>query len=127
MGVTVLSARLTSVMGTRLRRVAVHHRCLPEKPFSAALRPSRHKGQRCQQTIDPEGEPTFVSRFQVFISDFPLFFSGSSAKPVAVWRRLKILGFCSKSAKYQDCRLLAPGLVGRTDIFFFVLEGQREK
>lgn len=35
-GVIVLSAHFTSVTGTRLLRVAVYHRCLPEKPFSGA-------------------------------------------------------------------------------------------
>lgn len=42
------------------------------------------KANAVSRQLIRRGEPAFLSRFQVFISDFPLFLSGSTAKPVVV-------------------------------------------
>lgn len=42
------------------------------------------KANAVSRQLIRRGEPAFLSHFQVFISDFPLFLSGSAAKPVAV-------------------------------------------
>lgn len=42
------------------------------------------KANAVSRQLIRRGEPAFLSRFQVFISDFPLFLCGSAAKPVAV-------------------------------------------